>query len=95
MPCCLLSALMGLPRLALLSLLLLSAYVQEAFDATGLNHLLILVGLLFLPWTTLWFSWAVHNGGGQLETWHWVVLVLALMSDLGSSKKSTSQHQDY
>jgi len=90
MPCCLGCALLGFPRLAILALLLLTDYIGEAFRVAGAHRALIALGLLFLPWTTLWFAWAIHNSDGELRTWHWVILVFAALSDLGALKSGRS-----
>ena len=45
-----------------------------------------ILGFFFLPLTTLWYS-AVQNWyGGQWQTWHIVVLVVAVLLDLGSGR---------
>lgn len=95
MPCCLISALMGLPRLALIWLLIFTNYLGEAFAVAGKPHFLIFVGLLFLPWTTLAYAWSIHNAGGQLGGLHWVLIIVALISDLSSSKRTTVRAETY
>jgi len=95
MPCCLISALMGLPRLALVWLLIFTNYLGEAFSIAGKPHFLIFVGLLFLPWTTLAFAWSIQSSGGHLDLGHWILLVFALISDLGSSKKTATKRESY
>jgi hypothetical protein len=88
MPCCLFSALMGLPRLALMWLLIFTNYLGEAFAAAGKPHFLIFVGLVFLPWTTLAYAWLIHRTGGHFEAWSWILLAFAFLSDMGAVKRS-------
>ena len=58
MPCLLLILLLAFPRIALVLLFLFSNYLQRAYH--GL--ILPLVGLLFLPLTTLAYAWMANTG---------------------------------
>jgi hypothetical protein len=86
MPCLVVIALLGLPRLALLLFWLLTDYTKTAFE----TRVWPLLGFLFLPYTTLCYMWAAnatnhHVNGG------WVFLiVLGVLVDLsahGSAKR--------
>ena len=92
MPCCLGFALLGLPRLAILSLALTSDYIGDAFARLGLSIAAPLLGLLFLPWTTLAVAWSTHNGDGELATMHWVLIVFAALTDIGALGGGSSRH---
>ena len=57
MPCILLIVVLAFPRVALLVLFFLSDYLERAFH----NVLLLLLGFIFLPFTTLVYAWMVNN----------------------------------
>jgi hypothetical protein len=80
MPCCavLLVLFLG-PRVALAALALFSGYLGRAFDG---NFLLPLLGWLFVPWTTLAYAYAI-NSNGAVSGFYTVILVVALLADLG------------
>ncbi|UPA22917.1 hypothetical protein K8942_01755 [Candidatus Peribacteria bacterium] len=85
----LLLAFIGLiaPRFTIFILWLASTWFTGVFD----TRLWPILGFLFLPFTLLWYSVVVNWFGGQ---WEWVQvlgLVLALVMDLSSSKKSTER----
>lgn len=77
---CLIAILGGLfPRLALLVLWIVRpALVAAAFD----SFLLPLLGIIFLPFTTLIYVFVYVPGVG-LTGWGFLWLVLALLCDLG------------
>ena len=79
MPCCLILiiALLG-PRIAIVLIALFTAYFEKPFD--GL--LIPLLGFLFLPLTTLAYAWAI-NTRGEVAGFHAVVVVIAVLADLG------------
>jgi len=62
MPCLLAILLLAFPRVALVLLFFLSNYLQRAYQ--GL--LVLLLGFIFLPLTTLVYAWIVNNGGSFL-----------------------------
>jgi hypothetical protein len=80
MPCCagLLVLFLG-PRVALAALALFSGYLEPAF---GGHSLVLLLGWLFLPWTTLAYAWAIH-ANGEISGFSAIVVILALLMDLG------------
>ncbi|MDH4139801.1 MAG: hypothetical protein OEV43_04450 [Coriobacteriia bacterium] len=79
MGCCLLAAaLAGAPRLTfLLWWLFQPGRITWTFDA----FMWPLLGVIFLPWTTLVYV-VVFPGG--IVWFDWVFLVIALLADLGS-----------
>jgi hypothetical protein len=82
MPCgCCLLAVAGslVPRLTVLFLWLFTDLVQDAFD----GWILPLVGLIFLPFTTLMYVVAYWFSDGSI-TWAWVLIVIAFFVDLGN-----------
>jgi hypothetical protein len=67
-----------LPRVVIVLLVIFSDYIGRAFD----SFLWPLLGLFFLPTTTLAWAWA-QNTRGEVAGVHLVIVVLALLLDLG------------
>lgn len=81
MPCCLVAALLLIgPRFALFMAWVFTSLVSRAFD----TFLLPLVGLVFLPWTTLFYVIAYAPGDGGVTGIGWLFVILGFMFDLGS-----------
>ncbi len=78
MPCCIGLLALSLPRLALALVVVFSDYIGRAFD----SNLWPLLGFFFLPTTTLAYAWAI-NSRGSVEGLGLVVVVLAVLTDLG------------
>jgi hypothetical protein len=76
--CLLLLVGLAFPRVAIALLLLFSDWFARAFD--GL--LIPLLGLVFLPYTLLWYSVVINTYDGR---WQILFLALALIADLSSS----------
>ena len=66
------------PRLALVLVVVFSDYIGRAYDAL----IWPLLGFVFLPTTTLAYAWAI-NSRGSVEGFHLVVVVIAVLIDLG------------
>lgn len=82
MGCALFSLLLGMPRLAILLLLWLrQGWLQAAIDGT----VWIVLGFLFLPWTTLAFAYGMNELGGlgQMTPLGWLLTTLGVLLDLG------------
>jgi uncharacterized oligopeptide transporter (OPT) family protein len=78
MPCLLLLVILAFPRLGLALLFLFTHYLDRAFHSI----LILILGFLFLPITTLVYAWLVNSGlpvAGVNLIW----LVIAAMVDLG------------
>ena len=79
MGCCLFAVMLaGAPRLAFLLWWLFQPY---RMNATFHTIIWPLVGVLFLPWTTLMYV-IVYPGG--INGFDWLWLALALMVDIGT-----------
>jgi hypothetical protein len=65
------------PRVTIVLLVLLSDYLGNAYETWVWPFL----GFLCLPTTTLAYAWAHHSGG--VEGWRLVIVVLAVLIDLG------------
>jgi len=79
MPCLLVILVLLFPRVALAVLFLFTNYLDRVFS----NILILIVGFIFLPLTTLLYAWMVHNGippAGINLLW----LMIAALIDLGS-----------
>jgi len=79
MPCILLLVFLLSPRLAIVLIWLFSNYLDRAYHSI----LMILLGFLFLPLTTLVYAWEV-NSGMPLEGLNLVWLILAVLIDAGA-----------
>jgi uncharacterized oligopeptide transporter (OPT) family protein len=79
MPCLFLIVILLFPRVALALLFLFTHYLDRAYHSI----LLLILGFLFLPFTTLVYAWMVNSHlpvAGINLLW----LLLAVMADLGS-----------
>jgi hypothetical protein len=85
--CCflLLFAVLG-PRFAVLAIWLFGDRVELAFD----GWFLPLLGLLFLPWTTLMYLlvWSFPGGVSGAE---WIVVALGVVLDIGTYSARSAQ----
>ena len=86
MGCCLFGAMVaGAPRLAFL---LWWIFQPARINATFHTFVWPLLGLLFLPWTTLMYV-AVYPGGVNGLDWLWLALALAVdMISYGSNVRA-------
>lgn len=78
--CILLLLGLAFPRFVILLLLLFSGWFARAFD--GL--LIPLLGLLFLPYSLLWYSVVINQFGGEWGLWQILFMGLALIADLSA-----------
>ncbi len=66
------------PRLAIFLLVVFGDYIGRAYDTLTWPVL----GFLFMPTTTLAYAWAI-NTRGSVDGFHLVVVVIAVLIDLG------------
>jgi hypothetical protein len=78
MPCLIVLVVFFFPRIVLAVPFFTTNYLQRAYH----NLLLLLVGFLFLPLTTLVYAWLV-NTRSPMDSFALVVLVIAIVIDLG------------
>ena len=78
MPCLLVIGGLTVPRVVIVFLWLFSSYLERAFDSV----LWPVLGFFFLPTTTLAWAWA-ENTRGEIAGVHAVIVVLAVLLDLG------------
>ncbi|HZJ27461.1 MAG TPA: hypothetical protein VFF40_10710 [Acidimicrobiia bacterium] len=80
MPCCLVAALLMIgPRFALFMTWVFTSLVSRAFE----GFLLPFVGLIFLPWTTLFYV-VVYAPVDGVTGIGWLFVILGFLFDLGS-----------
>ncbi|HEX6843550.1 MAG TPA: hypothetical protein VF235_00400 [Actinomycetota bacterium] len=60
-------------------------YVDAVFD----TFILPLLGLIFLPFTTL--MWVLMGGSSAMEGWDWLWIALAVVLDLGHYASTYAQ----
>lgn len=89
MPCLLVLIAFFFPRLVIALLALLTTYMSSAYP-NGLMWPLL--GFFFLPYTTLAYAWAM-NSHGSVEGIHLVVVILAVLSDLGVVGSGARTHR--
>ncbi|MCI0675107.1 MAG: hypothetical protein L0Y42_04950 [Phycisphaerales bacterium] len=81
MPCLLGCLALFFPRIALVLLYLLNPpYLQQAYQTT----IWPVLGFIFMPFTTLAYAWAWHYGNGSIQGIGLVVVVIAVLADLGT-----------
>jgi len=78
MPCLLLLLVLLFPRIVLVVLFLFSHYLQRAYH----NLLILLVGFIFLPLTTLTYAW-LENSRLPIEGVYLLLLIVAVIIDIG------------
>ena len=78
MPCLIGCLALTTPRLAIILVVIFSDYIGRAYDTV----LWPLLGFVFMPLTTLAYAWAI-NVRGSVDGIHLVIVVLAVLVDLG------------
>jgi hypothetical protein len=76
------------PRFAIVLVVILSDYIGRAYETT----LWPLLGFFFMPLTTLAYAWAI-NSNGAVAGMHMVVVVIAVLMDLGLVGGSAAQRK--
>jgi hypothetical protein len=77
------------PRLGIILLWAFTDYVSRVFD----NWFWPLLGLLFLPWTTLMYVLVAAPVGG-ITFWGWLFVIIGLLMDLsGYAQSYTNRNQ--
>ena len=88
MPCLFLIVILLFPRVALALLYLFTHYLDRAFQ----SFLLLILGFIFLPFTTLVYAWMVNSHlpvAGINLLW----LLIAVMADLGTAGHGYSRRR--
>ena len=88
MPCLIGCLALTAPRFAIVLVVLFSDYIGRAYQTV----IWPFIGFLFMPLTTLAYAWAI-NSRGTVEGVHLVVVVIAVLIDLGIVGGSASQRK--
>ena len=78
MPCLMLLIGIAFPRLAIVLLFLFSTFLQRAYHSL----LLLVLGFVFLPLTTIVYAWVV-NGRHPIDGIYLAAIIIAALADLG------------
>ena len=78
MACLIVLLTLAFPRLAIVALFLLTNFFERAYHSL----LLLALGFLFLPLTTIVYAW-VLNGGHRLDGIYLIAVVISVLVDLG------------
>ena len=78
MPCLLLLLTLAFPRVAIVLLYLLSNFLERAYHSL----LIIVLGFIFLPVTTIVYAWVV-NSHHPVEGLYLVAVIVSVLIDLG------------
>ena len=71
------------PRLAIAVLWLFTGWFSTVSDSIVIT----LLGFIFLPYSFLWYSAVIHWFGGEWGFLQIVVMVIAVLTDLGAGKE--------
>lgn len=78
MPCLIALLMVAFPRLAILLLFFFTNYFVRPFHSI----LLLLLGFIFLPLTTIVYAWIV-NAGEPVAGVYLVAIIIAVLADIG------------
>jgi hypothetical protein len=78
MPCLMLLIGIAFPRAAIVLLFLFTTFLERAYHSL----LLVVLGFVFLPLTTIVYAWIV-NGHHPLGGIYAVALIIAVLADVG------------
>lgn len=76
-----------MPRLVLIGIAIFTDWISTAWPD---GYLWLILGWLFMPYTTLAYMAAQLHGG--LSGWWIVLLIVAILFDLGGQGSSTTSH---
>ena len=79
MPCLLVVLAAAFPRVALAVLFFFTKFLDRAYHSL----LLLILGFLFLPLTTIVYAWII-NGGHPVDGLYLVALIVAMLFDVGA-----------
>lgn len=78
MPCLIALLMIAFPRVAIVLLWLFTNFFTRPYHSI----LLLLLGFIFLPLTTIVYAWLV-NAGDPINGIYLIVLIVAVIADLG------------
>jgi hypothetical protein len=59
-------------------------FFTDWFDGVFDTLLWPILGFIFLPVTTLWYSYVINNSAGEWNTTNIIIMVIAVVIDMGS-----------
>jgi hypothetical protein len=72
------------PRLAVLLMWIFTSWVDRAFGPIIWPILGPILGIIFLPLTTLMYVILWNTGGRGVTGWEWIFVIVAVFADLAS-----------
>lgn len=81
MPCFAVVIALLFPRVLIAVLWFFTHWFNGVFDSL----LWLVLGFIFMPFTTLWYSVVINHYGGQWSNTNIALMVLAVVIDLGSN----------
>ncbi|MEP6794315.1 MAG: hypothetical protein ABJB16_08320 [Saprospiraceae bacterium] len=81
MPCFAVVIALLFPRVVIAVLWFMTHWFNGVFDSI----LWLVLGFIFMPFTTLWYSVVINHYGGNWSNMNIAVMVLAVVIDLGST----------
>ena len=88
MPCLVGILALIFPRLAIILVVIFSDYIGNAYQTL----IWPLLGFIFMPLTTLAYAWSI-NSSGSVSGMHLVVVIVAVLIDLGIIGGNASNRQ--
>jgi hypothetical protein len=79
------------PRLALFLVWVFTPWVDRAFGPI----IWPILGIIFLPLTTLLYVVLWNTGGRGVTGWEWVIVILAVVGDIGIHGSSGYRNRGY
>jgi hypothetical protein len=77
------------PRLALLLVWIFTPWVDRAFGPI----IWPILGIIFLPFTTLMYVILWNTGGRGVTGWEWALVILALLGDAAAHAASAARRR--
>jgi len=78
------------PRIVLIGIFVFSNWFSRAYETA----LWPVLGFLFMPFTTLAYMAAVLNNNHSVNGWWLVLIIIAVLADLGGQGSSASTKKD-
>jgi hypothetical protein len=91
MPCLIGCLALFMPRLVIILVAIFSNYLSEAYD----SWVWPVLGFFFLPLTTLAYAFAWHLGEGSVNGVGLVLVILAILVDVGLLGTGERSRRDY
>ncbi len=80
MPCLIAGLAFFFPRLVIILLSIFSTWIGQAYD----TWIWPVLGFFFMPYTTLAYALAMNNNDGSVSGLHLVIVIIAVLFDIGA-----------